>query len=310
MDTDMDTIRTAAPRRHVTPSAAALSAAALCLACAGIARAADVATAGSPVEPAPAAEAGGAIPDAPLPGAAFEVKVGAVSFNMRWCPPGSFTMGSPVSEDGRDTDEVQHKVTLTKGFWIGETEVTQALWREVLGANPAHHKGDDLPVEQVTWNDCQRFLRKLNTRPEVRDAKLAFSLPTEAQWEYACRSGTAGPFAGEGFLDDMGWCNSNSGGSSHPVARQAPNEWGIYDMHGNVWEWCSDWFGDYPKTGQSDPTGPSSGVLRVARGGSWIHPARSCRAAFREWYAPGDRDASLGLRLVLAAGPGQGDEPR
>ena len=228
------------------------------------------------------------------------VAVGGVSFNMRWCPPGSFTMGSPASEQGRDTDETQHAVTLTQGFWMGETEVTQALWREVMGGNPANAKTDGShPVEQVSWNNCLEFIGRLNARPEAQDAGQTFSFPTEAQWEYACRAGTTGPYGGTGSLDDMGWYASNSGGKTHPVAQKKPNDWGLYDMHGNIWEWCSDWFGDYPKEAQTDPRGPASGVLRVARGGSWIHPARGCRSAFREWYAPGDRDGSLGLRLVL-----------
>ena len=213
--------------------------------------------------------------------------INGVEFAFRWCPAGAFTMGSPKSEDGRDNDETQHKVTLTKGFWMLETEVTQKQWKAVMGSNPdCKFKGDNLPVENVSWTDCQEFCKKC--------AQLGFpvQLPTEAQWEYACRAGTTGAYAGN--LDEMAWYGyySNPKGTSkeattHPVGTKKPNAWGLYDMHGNVWEWCQDWYAkEYPSGSVTDPTGPSSGSYRVVRGGGWHSDARRCRSANRDYYGP------------------------
>ncbi len=249
-----------------------------------------------------------------LAGDVLPVTVGGVSFNLRWCPPGSFMMGSPSSEDDRESEETQHRVTLTKGFWIGETEVTQGLWKEVMGAtvrdqcNLANKswstygegEGDEKPIYYVSWNDCQEFISKLNLRIEVRKAGLMFSLPTEAQWEYACRAGTTGAYGGIGRLDDMGWYSSNYEGAIHPVASKKANAWGVYDMHGNVSEWCQDWYGAYPDGSQTDPSGPSSGSLRVFRGGSRLSYACACRSAQRRLLNPGLREDHLGLRLTAS----------
>ncbi|MDO4575234.1 MAG: formylglycine-generating enzyme family protein [Planctomycetia bacterium] len=172
-----------------------------------------------------------------------------VEFAFRWCPAGCFMMGSPSSELGRDDDETQHRVTLTKGFWMLETEVTQAMWESVMGDNPSYFKGSNLPVEKVSWDDCQKFCQKL------RSQGLNVQLPTEAQWEYACRAGTTTPFSfGSTLNGDKANCDGNYpyGASTEgtylkktaPVGSYSPNAWGLYDMHGNVYEWCADWKGD------------------------------------------------------------------
>ncbi len=229
---------------------------------------------------------------------------------------GSFTMGSPESEDGRENDETQHRVTLTKGYWLGETEVTQGQWKSVMGSNPSYFKGDNRPVENVSWDDCQEFIRKVNAEAERQFGGEA-RLPTEAEWEYACRAGSTGAYAGTGDLDSMGWYGGNSGSKTHPVGQKRPNAWGFYDMHGNVWEWCNDWYGSYPSGSVTDPAGAASGDLRVLRGGGWNDGARYCRSAFRlgnfpadrYWLDPGDRGGDIGFRLACSAGPrGQGAE--
>jgi formylglycine-generating enzyme required for sulfatase activity len=221
------------------------------------------------------------------------IRIGSQEVALRWCPSGTFTMGSPASEEGRHISEMQYRVTLTKGFWMGETQVTQGLWKEVMGSNPSLNKsGDDYPVENVSWNDCQEFLRKLNAR--TPQSGLTWALPTEAQWEYACRAGSTGAYAGNGRLDDMGWYIANSGNTTHPVARKKPNAWGLYDMHGNVWEWCqNDPFGAV-----TDPTGAVSGSDRVLRGGGYWGKPQFCRSAYRNWDSPGDRYWSHGFRLL------------
>ena len=232
------------------------------------------------------------------------VTVNGVEFAFRWCPAGTFTMGSPTSEEGRYDDETQHKVTLTKGFWMLETEVTQKQWKAVMGNNPSSFKGDDLPVECVSWNDCQEFCKKCT------QLGLSVQLPTESQWEYACRAGsTTAYFWGNALNGDKANCDGNypcgteiTGkyiGKTTPVGSYQPNAWGLYDMHGNVWEWCQDWYAkDYPSESVTDPTGPSSGSDRVDRGGCWSHDARRCRSAIRGYCGPGYRGIVLGFRLV------------
>jgi formylglycine-generating enzyme required for sulfatase activity len=199
---------------------------------------------------------------------------GGVELTMVWCPPGTFTMWD-------------QQVTLTKGFWIGKTEVTQAQWKSVMGNNPSDFTGDDnLPVDQVSWNDCQ----------ELCD-KLGLQLPTEAQWEYACRAGSTGPYAGSGNLDEMGWYERNSGGKTHPVGTKQPNAWGLYDMHGNMLEWCEDWYSNrYSSGAVKDPRGPSSGKHRVVRGGGCRYDAAGCTSSSRLAGRPESR--GIGFRLV------------
>ena len=226
----------------------------------------------------------------------FTVK--GVSFNMVRVEGGTFQMGSNDSEADSDEKPV-HQVTLST-YSIGETEVTQALWEAVMGKNPSHFKrkgGPSAPVEQVSWNDCQRFIQKLNQLTGKR-----FRLPTEAEWEYAARGGSKSrgyKYSGSNTIDDVAWYDGNSGNKTHPVRTKQPNELGLYDMSGNVDEWCEDWYGDYSSSSQTNPAGPSSASNRVSRGGVWGDGARYCRVSDRAWPAPGLRLNFLGLRLAL-----------
>ncbi|MDR0521696.1 MAG: formylglycine-generating enzyme family protein [Planctomycetaceae bacterium] len=258
------------------------------------------------------------------------VKIKGVDFAFRYCPAGTFTMGSPNSEKNRRDEEAQHEVQLTKGFWLGETEVTQEQWEKITGQNPSHFKGRTLPVESVSWNDCQKYIEQLNNNvPEG----YKFALPTEAQWEYACRAGskTAYYFGDDNKqLGDYTWYHANSDKKTHEAGTKKANAWGLHDMHGNVWEWCSDWYGKYYGNSQLeknltpagknlygedlpkeqlvvkttvDPTGASSGLRRVFRGGSWLSGTEYCRSAYRDYYSvPGDSISILGLRLCLVPG--------
>ena len=225
----------------------------------------------------------------------------ALGMAFVWIEPGTFMMGSPSSESGRDDDEGQHRVTLTKGFYMQTTEVTQGQWKAVMGSNPSYLKncGDNCSVESVSWNDVQEFIRKLNSRTGGQ-----CRLPTEAEWEYAARAGSSTRFCfgdSDSGLGSYAWYDGNSGKTTHAVARKQPNAWGLYDMHGNVWEWCSDWYGDYPPGSVTDPEGPSSGTRRVNRGGSWIDDARGCRSALRGRDAPTGLSRNLGFRLATSA---------
>ena len=227
---------------------------------------------------------------------------GGATMRMIYVAPGSFMMGSPSSEEWHCNDETQHHVTLTKGYWLGETEVTQAQWESVMGINPSYFKGASRPVENVSWEDCQEFIAKVN-----REARRQFGgdarLPTEAEWEYACRAGSKGSYAGTGELKDMGWYYDNSESKTHEVKGKKANAWGFYDMHGNVLEWCQDWYGTYSSEAVTDPTGSASGVNRVLRGGGWEYFARGCRSANRYGSGPGSRDDYCGFRLACSAGP-------
>jgi formylglycine-generating enzyme required for sulfatase activity len=209
--------------------------------------------------------------------------------------PGSFLMGSPPDEPNRSADEQQHRVTLTKGFYLQTTEVTQGQWRLVMEKKTAHFQGcgDLCPVESVNWDDVQKFIDILNQRPGTH----RYRLPTEAEWEYAARAGTTGPFAGSS-VDSMGWHRDNSGNRTHPVGMKTPNGWGLYDMHGNVSEWVQDWYGEYPRGSATDPAGPSSGFYRVDRGGGWDMPFFGCRSAQRTINSPISISPTLGFRLV------------
>ena len=230
-----------------------------------------------------------------------------LNLEMAYIRPGTFTMGSPDWEGGRFDDESpQTRVTLTKGYWLGKTEVTQAQWEALMGNNPSNFKGADRPVEQVSWEDAMQFCRKL-TEHERSGGRLPdgyeYTLPTEAQWEYACRAETTGPFPGGGSLEEMGWYAGNSGSATHPVRQKRANAWGLYDMQGNVWEWCRDWFGGYPGDSVTNPSGPSSGSGRVLRGGGWDNTAQNCRSADRGRGSPGGRSGDLGFRLALSPIP-------
>ena len=219
-----------------------------------------------------------------------------VKMTFCWCPAGDVLMGSPEKEEERYEDENQVDVIITQGLWMAKTEVTQAQWHAVMGNNPSHFKGDYLPVENVSWDDSQEFIEKVNGSGEI-PAGLKVCLPTEAQWEYACRAGEKGPFSG-GTIDQVAWYDGNSGEKTHPVGTKKPNAWGLHDMHGNVEEWCADWYDD-TLPGGTDPSGPSSSVYRVHRGGSWCDLAAYCRAANRGRLTPDLRYFFLGFRPAL-----------
>ena len=224
--------------------------------------------------------------------------VNGVSFEMVRVAGGTFRMGATSEqEDEADGDETPvHSVTLSS-YYIGKTEVTQALWQTVMGSNPSGFEGADLPVECVSWDDCQEFIQKLNSLTGRN-----FRLPTEAEWEFACRGGNNScgyKYSGSNNLDSVAWYNGDFGGKTRPVGTKATNELGIYDMSGNVREWCSDWHAGYTSYSQTNPTGPRSGEFRVNRGGNWSDGAWNCRSSFRNIGDPTRRDLDLGLRLAL-----------
>jgi formylglycine-generating enzyme required for sulfatase activity len=274
-------------------------------------------------------QAGGEIVDRPV--TSTEVAGGVVdlgpggSMRLVEIPAGRFLMGSPESEADRWDDETQHEVTISKAFWLGQTPVTQAQWQAVMGSNPSRFKGPNRPVEQVTWFDAVHFCNVLSElaglTPHYRVASIrrgdeggiidaevelieganGYRLPTEAEWEYACRAGTTTAFSfgdDESMLAKHAWFDENSGFGTHPVATKRSNAWGLFDMHGNVWDWCSDWYDAYPSGAVTDPQGPRSGTLRVLRGGSWFGFSRPCRAAFRLGRGPAGRDCDFGFRVA------------
>ena len=260
-------------------------------------------------EAAPPAKPGGiAKPsEAPKPGDVDTVDLGGgVKMELVWIPAGSFQMGSPDSEQGRnDSEGPVHTVELD-GFWMAKYEVTQEQYEAVMGKNPSHFKGAKNPVEMVSWNDAADFCRKLADKVgRASSPARSFRLPTEAEWEYACRAGTTTRFCfgdSDNGLDEYAWYTANSGSKTHPVGEKKPNEWGLYDMHGNVWEWCGDWGADNYGAGPSkNPTSPSSGSYRVWRGGCWNSPAWNCRSAKRYGIDPGYSNINLGLRAVVPA---------
>ena len=224
--------------------------------------------------------------------------VNGARYEMAKVEPGTFTMGAMDGDvDAYGWEKPAHQVTLTNGYYMGKTEVTQALWTAVMGDNPSFRVGNNLPVEQVSWNDCQTFLSKLNAATGEN-----FRLPTEAEWEFAARGGNSSKhflYSGSDNIDDVAWYNDNSGIETHEVATRQPNELGIYDMTGNVWEWCQDWYADYSGDAQTNPAGPASGESRVHRGGSWGFIASGCRISTRLESAPDNNLAYIGLRLVL-----------
>lgn len=232
----------------------------------------------------------------------FTEKVAGVSFEMVYVQGGMFSMGATSEQDASDphTDEYPVHSVVLPDYYIGKFEVTQELWEKVMGSNPSSFKkGNDYPVENVSWNDAQAFLTKLN---QLTGKKYA--LPTEAQWEYAARGGVKSngyKYSGSNTVGDVAWYDGNSESSTHPVGAKQPNELGIYDMGGNVLEWCSDWYDPnyYSNSPQANPTGPASGTDRVMRGGSWYYDARYCRVSHRDLINPDTRLDSRGFRVVL-----------
>ncbi len=240
----------------------------------------------------------------------FRVNYGGIcnSVGMRFAliQAGTFSMGSPEKEKFRSSDEIRHRVTLKKSFYLQTTEVTQAQWVEIMGYNPSEFKAEEMdrPVENVSWDDCQTFIEKLNKLEKTHK----YRLPTEAEWEYACRAGRTSAFSngvinedGCGYdpnLDEVGWYCGNSGRRTHPVSQKMINAWGLYDMHGNVWEWCRDWYGKYPTDPVVDPEGERYGPKRVIRGGSCLNYAEKCRSAYRFSYPANVKRNNIGFRIA------------
>ena len=225
----------------------------------------------------------------------------SIGMELMLIPPGEFLMGSPGFEDGREGDETQLKVTLTKPFFMGITEVTQAHFFRILRKNPSKFKAVKHPVEQLTWDEAVEFCGRLSDLPSEKRAGRVYRLPTEAEWEYACRAGTTTAYSfgnDRGQLSNYGWWKVNSGGATHPVGLKKPNPWGLHDMHGNVYELCRDWHGNYSSGAVTDPAGPLSGSHRVCRGGGLHSPLQSCRSAKRGPHPPDSRQANLGFRVV------------
>ena len=204
-----------------------------------------------------------------------------------WIPPGTFQMGcSPGDGECYDDEKPAHQVTITRGFWLGQTPVTQQAYQRVTGQNPSNFKGANLPVETVNWDEARAYCAAIGGR-----------LPTEAEWEYAARAGSTG--ARYGNLDEIAWYSGNSGGKTHEVGQKLPNAFGLHDMLGNVWQWAAEWYGNYPSGAQSDPSGAASGQYRALRGGSWGNYPRFVRVSGRNRYWPGDRYDYFGLRCVM-----------
>jgi len=231
------------------------------------------------------------VPSTPLKEMTVELGDG-VKMEFVLIPAGMFMMGEKQST---------RKVTISKPFYMGKYEVTQKQWEKVMGNNPSRFKGAKNPVESVSWEDCQKFLEAL--KGEV--PSQTFRLPTEAEWEYACRAGSTTDYCYGDDTDKLGdyaWFKGNTGGRSYPVGQRRPNTWGLYDMHGNVYEWCQDWHGEYSAKSATDPTGAASGANRVLRGGSWLFGATSCRCADRGARVPSLRGYHFGLRVVMDVG--------
>ncbi len=266
----------------------------------------------------------------------------SIGMKLVLIPQGTFTMGSPLEQQGAGIDELPREVTISQDYYLGAFEVTQAQFEQVMGNNPSAFQGEKAvqripankdpqtgrtveeekviaietgnhPVERISWDDAVEFCQRLSELPEEKAARRVYRLPTEAEWEYACRAGNEDSY---GFgndvelLTDYGWYDGNSGGRPQPVGLKKPNAWGLYDMHGNVWEWCSDWLGEYPQGAVTDPRGPQEGSNRVYRGGSYRGWAENCRAANRSANDPANRNSSSGFRVALRpAGIPQSAEP-
>lgn len=232
----------------------------------------------------------------------------SIGMKLVLIPKGTFQMGSPIEEAEARDDEEKHEVTISKDYYLGVTEVTQGQYEKVMGTNPSHFqkgvipKSDSsmYPVDNVSWEDAVEFCQKLSDLPEEKKAGRVYRLPTEAEWEYACRAGSKTAYSfGESSksLGDYAWFGGNSNLQTHPVGEKKANAWGLYDMDGNVYEWCSDWYGEYPKGAVSDPVGPREGSKRVVRGGSWLGGSvdTRCRSASRNWFNPSVRPDSFGF---------------
>jgi formylglycine-generating enzyme required for sulfatase activity len=235
-----------------------------------------------------------------------------IGIKLMRIPKGKFMMGSPESETDRVKIETQHEVTISQNFYMGATEVTQAQWQKVMGNKPSNFEDDQLPVETVSWEEAVDFCNRLSEMPEEIRAGRKYRLPTEAEWEYACRAGTTTTFH---FGSQLNGRQANCNGTfpygtetrgpdlkkTTPVGKYPANAWGLYDMHGNVWEWCSDWYGEYPAGSLTNPSGPATGPGRVFRGGCWYRAAVNCRSADRSGSVQSDRLGYLGFRVALSS---------
>lgn len=225
--------------------------------------------------------------------------VNGVTFDMMRVEAGTFTMGATSEmSDPHDVEKPTHQVILTGNYFIGKTEVTQKLWKAVMGYNSSHFQGENLPLDNVSWDDCMRFISKLNSM-----TGQDFRLPSEAEWEFAARGGNNSnhfQYSGSNKLEDVAWFSSNSDSKTHDVATKLPNELGIYDMSGNVWEWCADYWSNYSNGQKTNPTGPYNGIYRMLRGGSWCYDARGCRSSCRIRSSPDYRDSLIGFRLAFS----------
>jgi formylglycine-generating enzyme required for sulfatase activity len=225
----------------------------------------------------------------------------SIGMEFKLIPAGTFIMGE-AAPAGHE-DETPHEVTLTKPFKMGVHEVTQDQYEQVMGVNPSHFKGAANPVEMVSWDDAVEFCRRLSELPAEKAAGNVYRLPTEAEWEYACRAGTTTKFSfgdDESEFGEYAWHDGNADDKTHPVGGKLPNAWGLYDMHGNVWEWCQDWYGDYPSGAVTDPAGATSGSDRMGRGGSWSFTAGVCLSAYRYMRLPSVRSRRGGFRVSLS----------
>ena len=236
-------------------------------------------------------------------GSSLKTVTNSIGMEFVLIPNGSFLMGSPTSENGRKDDENKHRVTISKSFYLGKYEVTQARWKAIMGSSPIGMSelgqdffGDNKPVVRVSWEETQDFIQKLNAKGNGK-----YRLPTEAEWEYAARAGSTTKYSfgdNENLLGDYAWFNDNSGGKPHEVGSKKPNAFGLYDMHGNVWEWVQDWYGNYPSSAQTNPMGVTNGSVRVNRGGCWYENAGNLRSANRDNFSALNRNYGLGFRLI------------
>ena len=236
--------------------------------------------------------------------AAVRSVTNSVGMKLVRAEPGEFVMGSPAGEKGRHDDETPHPVRITRGYFIAATEVTQGHWQDVMGYNPCKVKGESLPATGISWSRAVEFCKKLSAREGKK-----YRLPTEAEWEYACRAGSGAAFAGCADADKMAWHMDNSSERPHEVGTRQPNAWGLYDMHGNALEWTADWYaGEYGRGQAVDPEGPGQGKTRVARGGSWLHFPRACRSAARMSVRPASGPGHVSFRVVMDAPDGKQDK--
>ena len=261
------------------------------------------------------------LPD--VPGNQPKVLTNSIDMKLVLIPKGTFMMGSPPDEKGSEDDERRHEVTISRDYHLGMHEVTQAQYTKIMGKNPSHFQGDAVaerhpetnrvvkevdsanhPVEEVSWEDAVEFCQRLSALPEEKKAGRVYRLPSEAEWEYACRAGSQMAYSfgsDEKSLVNFGWYDSNSKEKTHAVGLKKANAWGLYDMHGNVWEWCADWYDEYPKGSATDPRGPEAGSIRVIRGGGWLLDAVYCRSADRYGRVPSFRGLNLGFRVALSS---------